>query len=421
MLHRLHRINATSGTTAPWIVPKNPGTEWTPTNRGETPLLRPCRPPCTDWPYLQAVPDACVELVIVEWTGRPPDGTLDAGGKGFALGNDALQLIEALVEADHDKSVCSVSFREGDADRGGAGFSTELPSLSSGRIVVREKPGARALLRRVSYYAGWKPTGFRGSASGYGARFGLASKFGPQTVAYANMSEYEQLFRRHLWPHLEAYARYDGPSLQDDLVLYLRSGDARTRLREWFIEWDKERAHGDSACAWVRRCVEHSGLKRVNVVTRHASGSQAHPDLEPLETWAAAHGVQIVKEPGNLRSDFAKLAHAPHLATDYSSLGLLAALVNTQLRSVYLPRIFRAVDLDAADDHGFTVPLAPQREVWLVLPVFNGSCAAPQRKAAMDMLSEKQAKECAWATASSDRSACFSRVASARYRSRKPL
>ena len=58
------------------------------------------------------------------------------------------------------------------------------------------------------------------------------------------MSEYEQLFRRHLWPHLEAYARYDGPSLQDDLVLYLRSGDARTRLREWFIEWDKERAHG---------------------------------------------------------------------------------------------------------------------------------------------------------------------------------
>ena len=98
--------------------------------------------------------------------------------------------------------------------------------------------------------------------------------------------------------------------------------------------------------------------------------------------------MQIVKEPGNLRSDFAKLAHAPHLATDYSSLGLLAALVNTQLRSVYLPRIFRAVDLDAADDHGFTVPLAPRREVWLVLPVFNGSCAAPQRKAAMDVVRE---------------------------------
>ena len=76
--------------------------------------------------HRQAVPDACVELVIVEWTGRPPDGTLDAGGKGFALGNDALQLIEALVEADHDKNVCSVSFREGDADRGGAG--TNPPS-----------------------------------------------------------------------------------------------------------------------------------------------------------------------------------------------------------------------------------------------------------------------------------------------------
>ena len=66
-----------------------------------------------------------------------------------------------------------------------------------------------------------------------------------------------------------------------------------------------EHADKRARCAWVRRCFLF----------------YVHPDLEPLETWAAAHGVQIVKEPGNLRSDFAKLAHAPHLATDYSSLG----------------------------------------------------------------------------------------------------
>jgi hypothetical protein len=308
------------------------------------------------------VPSCSFDYEISQWTGF----ILNQTSSTFALGNDAVQLAEALIDVYREPRACGVTFLAADLRRGRGvhghtnGFSSAFPSLASGRIAVRDQQERDAThLRRVRVH--------------YGERYNLFKPMQSVVLAVMNTALYERMLRLHLWPHLEAYSQYRGPPLDDSLVIYLRSDDAAGRVGSWFHEWKFNPPH----CSFFERCISHSGLRKLVVVTRVAEGPLVHPLLPGLRS---KFGDDLRVQSGSLAEDFATLVHAQHICLDFSTLGIVAAMLNRELRSIYLQRIFSKHDSQPDDDLGWTVPATAQRAVHIIEPGNSSSCPAPRLK-----------------------------------------
>ena len=284
-----------------------------------------------------------------------------------------MQIAEALIDVYRNKMSCGVDFHQADKKRAQSdkkmeldrnGFSGAIPSLSSGLIEVRS-PANKSTLQPS------RP-------ACYGFRYGLSPPKLSVTLAVMDTVLYEQVLRTHLWPHLEQYSTYMGPSLDDTLVLYMRSDDAKSRMMQWFPDWKPK--HMASNCSLFDRCIAHSRLKKILVVTRVADGPQQHPQLAEL---IAKHGNRLRVQSSSLSEDFATMVHARHLCMDFSTVSFVAALLNQNLRTVYMPRIFDHHDLNASDDLGWTLPATAQRAVYYVKAsdkADHSLCPAPVAK-----------------------------------------
>ena len=143
-----------------------------------------------------ALPACSFDYEISQWTGF----IINQTSSTFALGNDAVQLAEALIDVYREPRAWGVTFRAADARRGVQtngrvnetnGFSSVFPSLASGRISVRKQQEhniVRERTRRVHY----------------GERYNLFKPMLSVVLAVMNTALYERILRAHLWPHLEA-------------------------------------------------------------------------------------------------------------------------------------------------------------------------------------------------------------------------
>jgi hypothetical protein len=309
---------------------------------------------------------------IPHWTGL----IINQSTSTFALGNDVMQIAEALIDVYRTPEACGVDFCKADGDRGRRspgnktnGFTASIPSLASGRIQVR-RPGNATLHSARNMF--------------YGLRYGFLPPHLSLTLAAMNTALYEKLLRTHLWPHLQQFAEYRGPPLDHTLVVYLRSDDARSRMNLWFPEWKPR--HLAPNCSLFEQCIAHSAQKHVVVVTRVANSPEEHPMLQQLRE---TYGDRLRIQSGSLAEDFATLVHARHLCLDFSTIGMVATLLNPHLRSVYLPRLFGTHDVDAYDDFGWTVPATAQRAVFVVQPSPpRTTCLSPIAKPISKMMDE---------------------------------
>ena len=223
------------------------------------------------------------DLEIPSWTGTPAP----IGGKAadqpkvqiVGLGNDLMQLAEALLEAEETADVCGVTFSRADANRGG-GLSLMVPSLRSGRIVVRR---GTAIAVQLSHY---------------GHRYREAKR-SDKIVSFQNSSEYRRVLRHYLGKQLLTHYQYRGPSLSNTLVVHLRGGDAARRLGLWFNEW----ASPESMINFVSACVNMSGLPHVRVVTQVFDGPQVHTALHEIRRLARATGTFDVNTASGMAAD----------------------------------------------------------------------------------------------------------------------
>lgn len=304
------------------------------------------------------------------WTGF----ILNQSSRTFAIGNDAVQLVEAIIDVYREPRACGVAFMRADQHRGGTisakvnGFSSVFASLASGRIAIRN---SSLMLSRTP------ATLPLNRASHYGERYNLFKPMLSVVLGIMDTVLYEKLLHLHLWPHIEQrpeYTEYNGPPLDDTLVVYLRSDDAANRVAKWFPEWK-----ASTNCSYFDRCISHSGLRKLVVVTRVSSGPDEHPLLHGLRS---SFGSNLRIQSGTMAEDFATLTHAQHLCLDFSTFGIVAALLNRNLRSVYMQRIFQKYDRLPEDDLGWTVPATPQRAVYIIEPgnVRKGTCPAPITK-----------------------------------------
>jgi len=299
---------------------------------------------------------------IPAWTGF----IINQSASTFALGNDVMQIVEALIDVYRRPETCGIDFCNADRLRARTtsdnetktnGFTATIPSLASGRMQLRSQTTGNFNRARNLWY---------------GLRYGLVAPHLSLTLAAMNTVLYEKLLRKHMWPHLEQFSDYRGPPLDDQtLVVYLRSDDARNRMGKWFPEWKPHKAA--SGCSFFHRCLLHREWKRLVVVTRVADAPDEHPMLTHLRS---TYGDRLRIQSGSLSEDFATLVHARTSAPTLARFQWLPRCERAA-QCLLLPRLFARHDLDPYDDIGWTLPATAHRTVYVVHPSANASSCPP--------------------------------------------
>jgi len=270
-----------------------------------------------------------LELSIPVWT-----GVCNANGKQIlGLGNDIYQIAVAIVEGVAGNAA-RVSFNAAEDNRKKAhnidGITVLFPSLREG-VVLKEGVVTEivtpTLITRHSQMAGCRPSLLRKALIGY---------FRPYIHEYLNNDE----------------------TYEDVLVIYLRGGDA---LDEWAQNaWRPSPLGYD----FYRDVIEKSELSKILIVTTPPENGKMHPLVHKIQQ---EHDAQL--QHGSIIEDYSVLANCTNLVLDFSTFGYTAALMNTNLKKVFLSKYTdkqgRPLLADIRDDVGFTMPTIENCDVYI--------------------------------------------------------
>lgn len=269
------------------------------------------------------------ELRIPLWT-----GVCSVEGKQIlGLGNDIYQIGVAIMEG-LEKGAVRVVFHEADmrrkAEYGIDGIIDLFPSLRDGVVLRDGHAGEVVDATLVSRH--WQ-------------------------MAEYSSSDLRRCLIEFFKPYLEGTFGNQGPD-DDVLVIHLRGGDA---LAEWAqAAWRPS----PSGYEFYRDVIERSGLERILIVTTPPENGPMHPLVDPMQR---DHGAEV--RHGTIVEDYSVLINCANLVLDFSTFGYTAALMNTNLKQVHIPKFIdkKGVPLlkDIRSDVGFTMPRIEGCAVWV--------------------------------------------------------
>ena len=175
----------------------------------------------------------------------------------------------------------------------------------------------------------------------------------PMIARHWQMADYSSSLLRsclieYFKPTIREFLRNDD-AYEDVLVIHLRGGDA---LDEWAqTEWRPSPASYE----FYQDAIERSGLERVLIVTTPPENGRMHPLVERIRS---DYGAEV--QHTGILEDFSVLMNCTNLILDFSTFGYTAALMNTNLKKVFISKYVdkqgKPLLRDIADDVGFTMP-----------------------------------------------------------------
>ncbi len=122
------------------------------------------------------------------------------------------------------------------------------------------------------------------------------------------------------------------------LVIHVRSGD--------IFEAEPNAKYGQPPLSWYQTLIEDSGFREVTIVAQtQISVGAENPVLgEIRKRWPR---LRIVSE--TVERDFHTLRHARHLALSVGTFAVAAAMLNTRLETLHVPRYERMRDENFSD------------------------------------------------------------------------
>jgi len=173
--------------------------------------------------------------------------------------------------------------------------------------------------------------------------------------------------QQYIRPLFDAGAAYR-PLDEDTLAIHIRSGD--------IFESEPNPRYGQPPLSWYRMLIERGGFRRVAIVAQtEFSVGEANPVIgEIRRRWPQ---VEMISE--DPEHDFHTLRHARHLALSVGTFAVAAAMTNTHLSTLHVPRFDRVSDPNFSDifppgvDLGFTrydyaIPGYEGMHTWRRLP-----------------------------------------------------
>ncbi|MCZ6870889.1 MAG: hypothetical protein O7G84_15410 [Gammaproteobacteria bacterium] len=157
-----------------------------------------------------------------------------------------------------------------------------------------------------------------------------------------------QCMQDHIKPLFEAGARHE--SLGDQtLAIHVRSGDI-------FQPDGSNPGYGQPPLSWYQMLIERSGYREVVLVTQ-TNFVQGGPNPVVAEIAKRWPHVRILSD--EVETDFHTLRNARHLALSGGTFAVAAAMLNTRLARLHVPRYERETDpnfthaFPAGEDLGF--------------------------------------------------------------------
>ncbi len=261
------------------------------------------------------------ELRIKHWT-----GVCDASNKKIlGLGNDIYQIAVALIDAEK-RGATKLSLIQADEKRlknfGAKGITNLFPSLTNGIAIKGDQVQHFDYAESISQH--WQ-------------------------MADYDSFQLRRVLIRYLKNYLTEYITLDADQFSETLVVHLRGGDALTEKSQ--KGWRPSPLEQN----FYRDAIHISGLKNIHVVTTPPINGAMHPMAKFLEK---KFGATIQHE--SILGDFSVLARCQNIVLDYSTFGYTAALINENLKNVFIARykdkkgnhMLRNINSDV----GFTFP-----------------------------------------------------------------
>ena len=260
------------------------------------------------------------ELRIPTWT-----GVCNVKGKQIlGLGNDIYQIGVAIIEGVEKKAV-KVTFNEADISRKNAhnldGIIDLFPSLQDGVFLNNGETTNVIVPMLISRH--WQMADF-------------------------SSSKLRSCLIKHFKPYIHDYLNNDN-TYKDVLVIHLRGGDA---LDEWVQSaWRPSPMDYD----YYKDAIERSNIKKILIVTTPPENGKMHPLVKQIQS---DYNADV--QHGEILEDFSILINCENLVLDFSTFGYTAALMNTNLRNVFISKFIdkksRPLLRDINEDIGFTMP-----------------------------------------------------------------
>jgi len=279
-----------------------------------------------------------IELEMTGWTGYTTTADLKIAG----IGNDIVQIVEMILEAEENDEVCSVSYEEANKVRSEQGYTDSLseifPLMKDARVQIRQAWGYD-----------------KQQTMHYGTRYNHTGDVWVQGLI--NSIDYERVLRSYILPQMKP--EIPEQTIKDTLVIYLRNGDAADRLTKWnwFPEWQDK-----NFTKYLFDVIEKSGLPKIEIVKKIGKNIEPHPSFKHLE-----QNYDIIVKNRTLKEDLSVLMNCEHLVLDFSTFAYTAALMNKKLKHVYIPWI-HGIKTNLTDDIGYTIPPTETRTVHLISP-----------------------------------------------------
>jgi hypothetical protein len=269
------------------------------------------------------------ELRIPLWT-----GVCDVKGrKILGLGNDIYQIGVAISEGVEKKAI-KVTFNEADSARKKNhdidGIIDLFPSLQNGILINDGK--IRDVIAPVLITRHWQ-------------------------MANYSSSLLRSCLIKYFKPHIHDFLTNDN-TYKDVLVIHLRGGDA---LNEWAQHaWRPSPASYE----FYVDAIEKSDIKKILIVTTPPENGKMHPLVKQIKRDYSAE-----VQHGEILEDFSVLINCTNLILDFSTFGYTAALMNTNLKKVFISKYIdkKGVPLlkDINRDIGFTMPEIEDCQVYV--------------------------------------------------------
>ena len=261
------------------------------------------------------------ELRIPSWTGIC---TVEEK-KILGLGNDLYQIGIAIADG-VERNAAKVTFSEADATRKSQydidGIINLFPTLSDG-VHLND-----------------------GEVTGVGT---------PSTIdEHWQMGNYSSsLLRDCLTTYLKPYitdSLHNDETYEDTLVIHLRGGDA--------LDEEGQRLWRPSPLCYefYKDAIERSEQTKILIVTTPPQNGVMHPLVNKIRD-----DYDAVIQHGTILEDFSVLINCTNLVLDFSTFGYTAALMNTNLKRVFISKFVdkKGISLlkDIKGDLGFTMPV----------------------------------------------------------------
>ncbi len=251
----------------------------------------------------------------------------------LGLGNDIYQIGVAIIEGVEKKAV-KVTFSQADFDRKNShnieGIIDLFPLLQDGVLLNDGEITNITTPELVSRH--WKMANYSSS-----------------------------MLRNHLIKYFKPYVHHylnNDNTYEDVLVIHLRGGDA-------LDEWAQNQWRPSPACYnFYKDAIVKSNIKKVLIVTTPPENGKMHPLVDQIKK---DYNADV--QHGEILEDYSILIDCTNLILDFSTFGYTAALMNTNLKNVFISKFVdkKGIPLlrDINDDIGFTIPKIENCKVYV--------------------------------------------------------